>query len=117
MAEVPEEGYRKLVEATRDGELELTSAAVLRLAMTLRKKRQVNAAGQRPSPRRRRAHGSPVEIIAELEKHCVVFEGILSSVCDVVGPVDLHSGEKKHLRRLVHEFMLLLDDLKQHAIE
>ena len=117
-AEVPEEEFRKLIEVVHAHEVELTTAALMRLATALRKKRDLDHRGGGASRKdrsstRRRADSSPEEIIAELQNHCATFDGILSPVYDAVGPVDLPDGDKRYLRRLVGEFKSLLDELKE----
>ncbi len=117
-AEVPEGAFCELVESARENECELTTAALLRLAAALRRKREVNRhssdSSQERSSIRRQAASSPAEILAELENHFVVFDGILASVYNADGPVDLHLAQRKHLRHLVREFRSLLSDLKEH---
>ncbi len=112
-AEVPEDAFRELIEAARVQEFELTTAAVLKLATTLRKRRQKTTPPTLSLSPQNNATCCPMEIIAELENHCSVIDAILAPIYDAIGPVDLQCGEKKYLRRLLRDVRALLDDLKK----
>lgn len=113
LARIPEPSFSQLVKAARNHSGELTTHALLKAASE-----PPAASQQTDTSAKSTAPGSPKltsphEILSELRSHCAVLDGLLAPVCDADGPVYLHSAERMHLRTLVREFKLLLEELER----
>ena len=119
LATIPEEEFSKFLASAHNSDAELTTACLLRRATSLANKRattqDLNSVLPNCMTHRSTDATSPEEVIVELLSHCQVLENILSQIYDREGPVEIPSGERRHLRRLVRDLKTLLTDLQERV--
>lgn len=121
---VPEEDFRRFVAAAKAGEMELTTASLLRLAAARSKKKDVTADEAVVSPDAvpescTRSFDSPLAIIAETRNHCRTLTGVFSppeTDNDDDDPADFPSAQKRFVRQLVGEIKALMVNLEKQLV-
>ena len=110
---MPEAQFQRYLDETKAASKELSSAALRRLA-----RRLVPAKAPENAPVRTRhgsaevGPGSAAEIIQEAKNHLYVTTRLLEPLC-TAGQLELGRAERQHLRRMLSEIALLLDELHQ----
>ncbi len=120
---VPEDDFRQLVASAYERKVELTSAALLRLATTCSTAPWKEGDGNElvidvvsEAPRREDAAPvDPRELVSELRNHCRLLDRILSPHYEGGDPIELPGGQRRLLRRLMRELMEILAELSNHV--
>jgi hypothetical protein len=118
LAAIPDVDFSKfLALAHRDG-VELSTAALLRIAATRLRHRDndgvpTDAGSSHTPPALGMDKSSPEELVAELVSHCRLLNAILTPLYNGAKPPRIRPSHRRHLRYLVRQSMLLLADLRQ----
>lgn len=113
MAAVPETQFQRYLDETKAANDELSSAALRRLARRLGPaKARENAVVHIPRSFAQEELSSAAEIIQEAKNHLRVATRLLEPLC-TTGKLELGRAECQHLRRMLSEIGLLLDELHQ----
>ncbi len=117
VASVPEEDFRNLVKVAGQGECELSTASLLKLANARVRNRATSLCKRTPPldgsrSRQPKRHSSPERMVEELLNHHQVLDSILNPLYDGGDAPVLLAGQGRHLRRLVRECKSLLADLQ-----
>lgn len=111
-ASVPEATFRRYVEAANTQFVEITASGLLRIARTLKQahgKDTCEATAVKSAVR-----STSQDVVDELLNHCRLLDSLISPIYSSDELVDLKTGERKMLKRLVRECTQLLTLLQRN---
>lgn len=112
-ASVSEKKFHDFIRYANAHGLELTSAALLRLAN--QEFPTQNYSGPHRNRKDEPAQINPVEVVEELENHCQLLNRILSPLCGESKSNDLRNVEKRTVLRLLNEMRMQLAELRSQV--
>jgi len=120
-ASVPDEEFARLVDAARRGKMELTAAALLRLA-TAWSKRAGEDEDDAPESLddatefSLREGDSPVALVDQLLDHCRALEDFLTPLGRGDDPEEFPSADKRHVRGVIREVVPMITRLREYLL-